>query len=504
MRNKKYRKLSRVLLAAAAAAALLAVTALATDWFGLAQYLVEDSERTVTTKTQEGEETTQRQLLSLAGWQGSPEYQASAQWEAWRQEYVESDHPAFQDDWPQGRDEEFTALTQIYPCYDDTMADKLVSVAEEHGLALHTLQGVGYEMASFYKLAGTEPILLDACNQGYGGYVYPDGSFKLEGNAALDGANCAYTFLCAKEGSLPPFDVYVRAGEDVYQEWTYTTGAGDTVCLDYAPEWQEVIILYAENGSFTVVLGSAPSREAAEALADTFDFHAACMGEPQVEQVVSQPAHRAEDPGQAATLADFTASAEYRASHELGLGLAQLRTGGPSYQNFYYAYPSGRTEEDALLKRIGEKYGLELHETLRWLASPSWAIAGDRDREPISFQGMCALTGCGEFLTDPGAFTSCVYFDNGGFVIDGLLYIPKGTLCTTLEWGLENAYGETWFYQTESGAVVEIGTDTVQGAPSYILYESPNAWVLYLYGNQDLEPYRLEGIADRYDFGQFA
>lgn len=85
-----------------------------------------------------------------------------------------------------------------------------------------------------------------------------------------------------------------------------------------------------------------------------------------------------------------------------------------------------------------------------------------------------------------------------------LLYIPKGTLCTTLEWGLENAYGETWFYQTESGAVVEIGTDTVQGAPSYILYESPNAWVLYLYGNQDLEPYRLEGIADRYDFGQFA
>lgn len=183
---------------------------------------------------------------------------------------MESDHPAFQDDWPQGRDEEFTALTQIYPCYDDTMADKLVSLAEEHGLALHTLQGVGYEMASFYKLAGTEPILLDACNQGYGGYVYPDGSFKLEGNAALDGANCAYTFLCAKEGSLPPFDVYVRAGEDVYQEWTYTTGAGDTVCLDYAPEWQEVIILYAENGSFTVVLGSAPSREAAEALADTF------------------------------------------------------------------------------------------------------------------------------------------------------------------------------------------------------------------------------------------
>ena len=52
--------------------------------------------------------------------------------------------------------------------------------------------------------------------------------------------------------------------------------------------------------------------------------------------------------------------------------------------------------------------------------------------------------------------------------------------------------------------MVEIGTDTVQGAPSYILYESPNAWVLYLYGNQDLEPYRLEGIADRYDFGQFA
>lgn len=47
------------------------------------------------------------------------------------------------------------------------------------------------------------------------------------------------------------------------------------------------------------------------------------------------------------------------------------------------------------------------------------------------------------------------------------------------------------------------GRGTGPCGPALVLYESEEGYVVFIYGNSHLEPYRLEAYADRINFTQF-
>ena len=114
-----------------------------------------------------------------------------------------------------------------------------------------------------------------------GGYVYNDGSFHYDGEAALqNGKIIDYQFGNYVKGTFS--DVYLNVGDaDSYREWQYTTSSGVEVSLALG-ESKSLVIANLENSfvAINVLTGSAGSDFGSpavteadlEAFADLFDF----------------------------------------------------------------------------------------------------------------------------------------------------------------------------------------------------------------------------------------
>ncbi len=232
------------------------------------------------------DETHQEQevdMISLSGYADSPEHQACVEWNKFLEEYDADDAILSSiGNSPTGLEEEYGE----YLCYTQEMADKIDEICETYQLS----KLKGFQIAESYEelcsLAQTGDFFGNPSKnvklEDYGGYVYADGSFHIEGNAILSGESLCttdYQIIRSMKGTFHPAMLNVW-DMDQYREWTYRTGNGEELLL--ANSSTKALIIAEREKSFVVVnlLGNIMSGnfdvsdEMLQNLAETFDFSA--------------------------------------------------------------------------------------------------------------------------------------------------------------------------------------------------------------------------------------
>lgn len=295
---KKHINVTRVLVAAAVAAALLAAmtaTALAFNLFGLRD--IAFPERTTlhvpVVDYDTGEvhyEDRVVDMISMQGYADTPEAQACMEWEQFYMEYTNT-HSFNNDIYDEG------GRYSQYSVYDDAMAEKLDEIVVKYDLKLH---------AELFDVEGRDgwlefvgPTFLLDNNTGYWGYRYDDGTFAFDGDAQLEGYGLIdYQFRYTRKGYLDTVVLNVGDLKD-YAEWDYTTANGVALKLALGPIrgfiWGDlpegflfVNVLTGREGDDTFSSGPIDSAEL-EQLAEMFDFTALSSAGTRGEDVSQLP-----------------------------------------------------------------------------------------------------------------------------------------------------------------------------------------------------------------------
>ena len=255
----------RALIAAAAAvmAAVLGVTAYAVYQASLKDYIIQPSPA-IETGTEPAPEpdaeaaeadaqpVQAKARLSLVGYQGTPEYEAYAEWSAWHDENWDLDRFS-----ELGVDDSYYEVPENYALLYDAhfrdQAEKLDEIMEKYGLTPLEELHVIYAPEEVYDYLGTAPFLPDGSRGG--GYVYDDGTFELEaidfGTDSLSG-----TLYASVKGSFSMVTGFVPQD---YEEWSYTTASGQT--LDLVMGTDGSLMLLETDGAYIhldVDMGTEP------------------------------------------------------------------------------------------------------------------------------------------------------------------------------------------------------------------------------------------------------
>ncbi len=293
MKKQEKRRAKKVYYGAAAAAVLMLVpiTAAAGHLLGLWNLGIGKQKVDIPVKTVEGEDILtpegnvqlQEQevdMISLQGMAGSPEHMAAMEWQEFLENY-DTDGKILQEvgNAATGFEEEYGE----YLCYTQEMADKIDEICEKYQLT--KLNGFA-ESDSYEDLCAktgsgdffgsSENIFVTYGNAFY----YADGTFLLEGTAAVTGENACVTDCQISRDRKGTFNgTMLNVGDmDDYRQWEYETKNGVTVLL--ANSDHKGLIIAETEKSFVVVnlLGDISgnsydvSDEALEMLADTFDL----------------------------------------------------------------------------------------------------------------------------------------------------------------------------------------------------------------------------------------
>ena len=538
-----HRRIGRTVLIAAAIVALFAAmcaAAYAFDWFGLRSLLMQES--SYQADVLDDRQTVDMTYLSLAGIVGSPEYKASEEWLMWRRQYEAAQPSGRIDNQWFPDDPLMQKYARIYLCYNDEMLNKLLEISQKYGLKLHTDMAVIEDARDFCAVAGTEQFTFgnDSSENALSwGYVYEDGSFKLEGKTSFctDGFYC---LLKSLSGTLPPMENQVW-NQASYNENLYSTKLGDEVVIAASDAESTAFIFYREDNVFLQLMAKVEDVTAAKALADTFDFSAACSGEPQFpeEAESTMTVYEVKPKDGLFTFSDYLQSPEYLAGSAFLKAFVDWNDsqheGHPGYVNgqyftYYYApFPTGIAELDDLPTELQEQYGLKMPTDAKFIMGDKWIVAKFA-LSPVSYNyhyvadsweevspGKAAeedywtLMGTDNFLLDSESFLfSMAKWDNGVWQTSihcgngqfDLTYIPKGCFCPVLRETLHpDASG--WAYDTACGEQVYICMDGEMEYPKFpspvVLYETDSAYVvLSVYDN--ISAAKMQTYADSIDF----
>ena len=278
-----YKKLVRTLIIAAVIAALLTLTAYAAGLFGLTGRVINDPGGSVLSG-EAGEAVDRlravhhRDYVSLGGVIGSAEYQAAAEWLAFKGGYAdkktaeqtEQGQPYYE--WRDlersfAADNETKEICRLYQVWDETMWAKLQEIAARYGLALHT----------------ERRAIANAGDQSREHGAYEDGSFHISAAAIIGQERYLYEVYLEKSGCLPCDDM-TAGGACEYEEWEYTAGRGDKVSIavrdmstNEAWAQYELLVLYSGDGAVMTVRASYGCQRVngdEKLLADSIDFSA--------------------------------------------------------------------------------------------------------------------------------------------------------------------------------------------------------------------------------------
>lgn len=221
-------------------------------------------------------------MISLAGIEGSPEYEADVEWQKFLDSYdTDESILASVGSGTTGFEEKYGE----YLCYSQEMADKIEEICEKYGLQKLT----GFELAEDYKGllsgAGVGDFLggkaEDAKAEYISGWFYADGSFDFDGSATIGGSSVVttdYQFSRTMKGTFRGTSLNV-GNLEAYEEWNYTTKNGETILLATDGSSKALIIAEKEKSFVTVnVLGDiwggtfGIGKAELEKLAEAFDF----------------------------------------------------------------------------------------------------------------------------------------------------------------------------------------------------------------------------------------
>ena len=249
MKTNKTTKRVLTLALAAALVLALSVTAWAVYMASVEDYIIEPPA---------GLEVAVGTWISWNGYQGTPEYAASVEWNDW---YVANADDMVAETGNAPVDSPYAN----YGDYTDWGRKELEGIAAKYGVRLHTAMASGYA-EDIYEVLGTEPFLPE--DSGGSGYVYEDGSFKLEGvDGVVEDGQC--TVFAGVKGAITGGS----GGADLsggYEEWQYMTG-GQTMDLVLA-NGRGVMLLETPGAYIYADVENVPDREALEAAADKIGF----------------------------------------------------------------------------------------------------------------------------------------------------------------------------------------------------------------------------------------
>lgn len=209
------------------------------------------------------------EFIGLAGYQGSAEAQALAEWQAFLAGY-DTDHKLLREigNEPTGLESRYG----LYSVYTQDMADKLEEIIQKYDLKLHT------------EMDTVSPEELVLCIGGefmqdeflkYWGYIYEDGSFRFDGDVALENLGLAgYQFSRTVKGTFDEVVLFIGNVED-YQEVQYSTSSGETVMVALGPD---KALLYMDSDSCFIALNllegsnEGITEDILKELADSIDF----------------------------------------------------------------------------------------------------------------------------------------------------------------------------------------------------------------------------------------
>ena len=204
----------RVLLIAAVISTLFVTTAFAAGWFGLRDF--------------KAGTWWDYEMSSLAGTMESPEGQALRDWLAVLDEHRNDPY----------RYEEAAALGSDYERYGATnpaMAAKLDAIVEKYGLRMEGTMQIPEDEKRFYEAAGIGRLTQNQDemeNVFASGYVYPVGSFHMEGTLYPAGEKygVGYQFVRSVKGTFSMAMANWGDSND-YEEWDYTAADGTPLHL---------------------------------------------------------------------------------------------------------------------------------------------------------------------------------------------------------------------------------------------------------------------------------
>ena len=281
------KRIVRTLLIAAVIVSLMTITAYATGLLGIVSRIIKDpgSENQSSTLPSEAAEVLDslnsvhhRDYISLSGVTGSPEYQAAAEWLAFKGSYADQKTA---EQITEGKtyyewrdlersfapDEKTKEICRLYQVWDATMWEKLQEIADNYNLSLH------WERT---------PILGDWDQQRERG-KYEDGSFTVTVAHQFG----IYSLYLERAGSLPCDDM-TAGSTDEYEEWEYTNAHGQSVSIAMRDvstnvSWSQFdyLIFYSDNDATMTVKttyghslndNNSDDKAYAERLADSIDF----------------------------------------------------------------------------------------------------------------------------------------------------------------------------------------------------------------------------------------
>ena len=289
MRRQKRRRRHVALTAAVLCLlAALTCTAVATDFFGLRQWLMPEKATVQMPDGEGGLQGVQMDSITLSGYADTPESRATAEWQTFLEGY-DPDGSILKEigNSPTGLEERYN----FYQAYNREMADKLDEITERYGLALHTaIQDVLSREDLFSRAGGA---FLAPTHTPFSAYLYEDGTLHYDGEADIDGyGNLDYQFMRCVKGSFT--DVMLAVGDvSSYREWGYTTSCGQEVRLGLRPG--KALVLAELKESFVtlnVLAGSSDglTNEEVEELADGIDYTLLNLDRAELARLTTLPA----------------------------------------------------------------------------------------------------------------------------------------------------------------------------------------------------------------------
>lgn len=268
---RRFRFGTGALVAAALLVAVLGVTALATDFFGLKSLTVTDPNASPAAVSATAEPVSDSTVIALQGVPGSPEFKANAEWMDFLASY----------DTAAMAEETAACLPEKYDLYSvstQDMANELDQITRKYNLRLHTSVTDFDSEDTLYSLLNAEPFLTDCT--AVSGYIYEDGSFQAY-VTNVSGKSYEYQLGRYVKGAFSEVTLNIGSAED-YEEWIYTTSRGDEVQLSLGPS--RCVVMSDQPKAFVAInlLGGTEgnsffmpepvTKEDLEAFAELFDF----------------------------------------------------------------------------------------------------------------------------------------------------------------------------------------------------------------------------------------
>ena len=318
-RTASRRRLLKIALLAALLSALFIAAAYASGFFPLRSRIHSDEDL--------------GRLIVPNGSQASAEYQAAVDWFGYRAEHSD----ARQDlSLSFARTPEERWISNIYFITDREALDTLLDISREYGLSLYTDSIFVGSPEQLSALAGTGDFFGGRLDN-TGGYVFADGSFKLEGSIYIDDSPLTFSLHRIYRGSIYPYNGYGQPRD--YAQEEYLTARGFDVGITAWEDGRRDISF--SDGEVYINLSLDGADEAlARRAADGIDFAALCTNNGKAGEILRRYEY---DAGRHRVKEEYLEDGElyttivYEYSGDLLVRMEQsFSTGGMVYETYGY------------------------------------------------------------------------------------------------------------------------------------------------------------------------